>query len=138
MGRNCLQTTSHLSFLWETDMDKKTKISANYLESIPVRREDRPWRLKDDGMVEIDMENKGFYHSIAQKFFKKPRVSHIALDQYGSMVWQNIDGEHTVGDIIHIMEQAFPKEKDRMLDRVVTYMATLQNNRFIVMKGAKA
>lgn len=119
-------------------MDKKKRIPANYLESVPVRCKDRPWRLKEDGMVEVDMENKGFYHWVAQKFFHKPRISHIALDQYGSVVWQNIDGENTVMDIIHIMEQAFPKEKDRMLDRVVTYMATLQRSRFITMKGAKA
>ena len=119
-------------------MDKKKRISANYFESVPVRREDRPWRLKEDGMVEVDMENKGFYHSIAQKFFNKPRVSHIALDKYGSVVWQSIDGVNTVMDIIHIMEDRFPKEKERMLDRVVTYMATLQNNHFILMKGTKA
>ena len=119
-------------------MEKKKKISANYFENIPVRREDRPWRLKEDGMVEVDMENKGFYHSIAQKFFNKPRVSHITLDKYGSVVWQSIDGVNTVMDIIHIMEGRFPKEKERMLDRVVTYMATLQNNHFISMKGTKA
>ena len=108
------------------------------MESVPLHSEGRPWREKDDGTVEVDMENKGFYHSIAQKFFNKPRVSHIALDKYGSVVWRNIDGENNVMDIVHIMENAFPKEKDRMLDRVVTYMAILQNNGFISMKGAKS
>lgn len=118
-------------------MAKKKKIAQNYLDSVPVRRQDRPWRLLDDGMVEIDMENKGFYHSIAQKFFKKPRISHISLDQYGSVVWKNIDGKHTVMDIVRIMEHAFSEETDRMLDRVVTYMATLQTNHFISMQEAK-
>lgn len=116
-------------------MAKKKKVSQNYMDSVPVRRDDRPWRVKDDGMVEVDMENKGFYHTIAQKFFGKPRVSHIALDQYGSVVWQNIDGTHTVYDIVRIMEKEFPEERDRMLDRVVTYMAVLQNNSFIQMRG---
>ena len=119
-------------------MAKKRKVSPNYFEAVPVRKEDRPWRLKKDGMVEIDMENKGFYHFIAQKLFKKPRVSHIALDEYGSVVWQNIDGKNSVMDIIHVMENSFPKEKDRMLDRVVTYMATLQSNGFITLKTAKS
>ena len=88
-------------------------------------------------MVEIDMENTGFYHFIAQKFFRKPRISHISLDQYGSVVWQSIDGHNTVMDVIRIMEKEFPAETDRMLDRVVTYMATLQRNGFISMKEAK-
>ncbi len=119
-------------------MAKKRKVSPNYLESVPIKNAERPWRVKDDGMVEVDMENKGFYHFIAQKFFRKPRVSHIALDRYGSVVWQNIDGKNTVMDIVRVMEQSFPNEKERMLDRVVTYMAVLQNNRFISMKeGAK-
>ena len=119
-------------------MTKKKKIPSNYMENVPVHSENRPWRETDDGMVEVDMENKGFYHSIAQKFFNKPRVSHIALDKYGSVVWRNIDGKNNVMDIVHIMENAFPEEKDRMLDRVVTYMAILQNNGFISMKGAKS
>ena len=119
-------------------MAKQRKVSANYFESVPVRNETRPWRLKVDGMVEIDMENKGFYHSIAQKFFNKPRISHISLDKYGSVVWQSIDGKNNVMDIIRIMESTFPKEKDRMMDRVVTYMATLQSNGFVSIKGEKS
>ena len=106
-------------------MAKKKKVSANYFEIVPTRKSDRPWHVKDDGSVEIDMENKGFYNTIAQKLFKKPRVSHIALDKYGSVVWKNIDGKNTV------------MEKDRMLDRVVTYLATLQTNGFIAMPGGK-
>ena len=119
-------------------MAKKQKVSQNYFDSVPHRREDRPWRLKEDGMVEIDMENTGFYHWIAQKFFRKPRVSHISLDQYGSVVWQSIDGHNSVMDIVRIMEKEFPGETDRMLDRVVTYLATLQRNSFIYLKGAKS
>ncbi len=119
-------------------MAKKRKLPENYLDRVPVRREDRPWHLLEDGIVEIDMENKGFYHFVAQKFFKKPRISHISLDEYGSVIWQNIDGSNSVYDLVKIMEQHFPSETDRMLDRVVTYMAMLANNHFITMKGSKA
>ena len=119
-------------------MAKKRKVSANYFESIPMLNEERPWRVKEDGMVEIDMENKGFYHFIAQKLFKKPRVSHISLDEHGSVVWQSIDGRNSVMDIVRTMEKEFPEETDRMLDRVVTYLATLQRNSFIELKGVKS
>lgn len=116
---------------------KKTapkKVSRNYMDSIPERSEQMPWRIREDGMVEIDMENKGFYHTIAQKFWKKPRISHIALEKYGTVVWKNIDGQNTIYDIVRIMEAEFPEEKDRMLDRVVTYMGTLQRSKFITIK----
>lgn len=110
------------------------KAVKNYLDSIPERSGQMPWRIRGDGMVEIDMENKGFYHTIAQKFWKKPRVSHIALEKYGTAVWKNIDGQNTIYDIVRIMEAKFPDEKDGMLDRVVKYMGTLQRSKFITMK----
>ena len=118
-------------------MTKRKKVSKNFMDSIPVHSETFAWHVKEDGMVEIDVENKGFYHSIAQKFFHKPRVSHIALEKYGTVVWNSMNGENTVYDIVKIMEQEFPEEKDRMLDRVVTYMAVLQRNQFINMAGGK-
>lgn len=118
-------------------MAKKKKIAANYLDSIPIHRDGLVWRTKEDGMAELDMEHRGFYHSIAQKFFHKPRTSHIGLDKYGSTVWKNIDGTNTVMDIVHIMEDSFPEEKNRMLDRVVTFMAILQRNHFISIQEKK-
>lgn len=110
---------------------KVKKISVNYLEQIPKRSDTRPWKKDEKGMVVIEMENKGFYHRIAQRFFKKPKVSYIELDRYGSHVWENIDGKHTVYEIVQSMEDKFPQEKDRMLDRVVTFFATLQTHGFI-------
>lgn len=117
---------------------KTKKISENYLDSIPVRSQARPWREREDGRIEIDMENTGFYNSIAQKFFKRPRVSHVALDAYGSQLWKLVSGENTVMDIVRGMEKAFPDEQDRMLDRVVTFMATLQNEGFVKMQGGRS
>ena len=112
-------------------MAGKKKIAPNYLDKVPVRDSGHPWRTADDGTVEVDMEHRGFYHTVAQKLFKKPRVSHIALDKYGSVVWKSIDGKNTIGDIVGIMEEEFPDESERMIDRVVTFTVTLYNNRFI-------
>ncbi len=112
------------------------KVSENYLTSIPLVAKENKWHEKEEGIIEIDMEHKGFYAAIAQRFFKKPKVSHVALDRYGSRLWKLIDGNNTVLDIVSEMEKSFPNEKDRMLDRVVTFMATLQSNNFIEMKGA--
>ncbi len=110
---------------------KKQKIDKNYLDIVFIPNPERKWSEREDGMIVIDMENKGFFHSIAQKFFHKPRVSHIALDQYGTTLWKALDGNRNLFDVIHVMEEAFPDEKDRMLDRVVTFAHTLQVNHFI-------
>lgn len=110
---------------------QKQRIDKNYLDIVFIPNPERKWSEREDGMVVIDMENKGFFHSIAQKFFHKPRVSHIALDQYGTTLWKALDGNRNLFDVIHVMEEAFPDEKDRMLDRVVTFAHTLQVNHFI-------
>jgi hypothetical protein len=115
-------------------MAKKKKVSANYMDVIYKIPDVLPWREKKDGSIEVDMEHKGIYHRIAQKFFRRPRVSHIALDAYGSALWKACDGTHTVFDLVHIMEKKFPQEQDQMLNRVVTFLGTLERNGFIQRK----
>lgn len=113
-------------------MKKKKKISSNYLDTIFIPNPEMKWNEREDGMIVVDMVNKGFYHKIAQKFFHRPRVSHIAFDAYGTAVWKALDGEHTVFDVVSVMNATFPKEQERMLDRVVTFLHTLQVNHFII------
>lgn len=95
-------------------------------------REGLAWRCLDDGIVELDMENKGFFNSIAQKFFKRPRISHISLDEYGSALWLSLDGKATVNDVLQKMQEKFPEESEKMLNRVVQFLTTLELHRFIV------
>ena len=115
-------------------MKNKTKtrtLSANYMDIVFSRNTEIQWRVKENGFVEVDMENKGFFNSIAQKFFHRPRVSHIALDKYGSILWLALDGTATVNDLLNKMNEAFPAETDKMLNRVVQFLTTLETWKFI-------
>jgi hypothetical protein len=112
-------------------MAKKKKISQNYMDTILIPASSQKWSEREDGIIVIDMENKGFYHRIAQKFFHRPKVSHIALDKYGTAVWNALDGTNSVFDVVNHMIEQFPEEEERMLDRVITYLHTLQVNHFI-------
>lgn len=57
-------------------MKKNKREKENYLDRIP-KINDKKWELDDEGYVEVTVENTGFYNTIAQKFFKKPRFSFI-------------------------------------------------------------
>jgi hypothetical protein len=114
-------------------MAGKKRISANFMDIVFVPNPERQWK-EEAGRVVIDVENKGFYHWIAQKFFHRPRVSHISLDAHGTALWKELDGEKTVNDLVMIMTETFPGEEERMLDRVVTYLGILQNNHYIIKK----
>ncbi len=115
-------------------MKNKTKtrtLSANYMDIVFSKNADIRWRVKENSMVEVDMVNKGFFNSIAQKFFHRPRVSHIALDKYGSTLWFALDGTATVNDLLSKMNQTFPTESDKMLNRLVQFLTTLEKWEFI-------
>ena len=62
----------------------KKKDSKNYLDYVPVKNPEVEYETGDDGIVTVYIEWKGFYHRIAQKFFKRPRVSDVKLDGYGA------------------------------------------------------
>ena len=110
---------------------KKKIISKNYMDFIFLPTQNIHWHNENEFVI-LDVENKGFFNKIAQKFFGQPKVSHISLDKYGSTLWQLLDGENTVFQIVKKMEEAFPAEKDKMLDRVITFLHTLQVNKYII------
>lgn len=112
-------------------MGKQKKLPPNYMDTIFIPAEELHWEQRKDGMIVLDMVNNGFFHRIAQRFFRKPKVSHIAMDKYGTKLWLALDGKRTVYQVVTVMEQAFPNETDRMLDRTVTFLRTLQIHHFI-------
>ncbi len=113
---------------------KKSKISENYLEKTPVRREDIGWNVDDKGMVTLEIENKGAFNRIAQKLFKRPRVSYIHLDENGSFVWQQIDGENDVLKIGEAVHDHFGEKAEPLYERLAQFIKTLEAYRFITFK----
>ena len=110
------------------------KKNKNFLDFIPVINDEYKWDEKE-GIVTVHVVYKGFYHTIAQKLFKTPKVSHIALDEYGSFVWRNIDGENSVYDIGVLVKEKYKEKAEPLYERLVQFFKILKNNRFIVIKG---
>ena len=48
-----------------------SKNKENYLDKIPVIN--RKWELIENNLVEVTVENRGFFNAIAQKIFKRPK-----------------------------------------------------------------
>ncbi len=106
------------------------KKEKNYLDNIP--KINKKWELTEQGEVEITVENKGVFHKIAQKFFKKPRYSFIKLDEYGSCVWQQIDGEKTIYEIGQILKSQHKKAANQLYERLAKFMGILEHNKYII------
>ena len=106
----------------------------NYLDYVPVIDPRNTWDAQD-GKVTIHMVHRGFYAAVAQKFFHTPRVSHIDLDAMGSFIFQQIDGQRTVGQLALLVRDRFGQEAEPLYDRLVKYMQILCNNGFIYFSG---
>ena len=114
--------------------DKKNIISQNYLEKIPVRPEGIKWSADEKGIVTLDIENTGVFNRIAQKLFKKPKVSHVHLDEIGSFVWPLLDGEKNIVELGRLVEERFGEKANPLYERLAKYFQILDSYHFIEWK----
>ncbi len=109
----------------------KSAKSENYLDKCPVRCEDLKWSSDENGIVTLDMENKGLVNKLAQKLLKKPPVSHIHLDELGSFVWLETDGKNSIYDIGESVKSRFGQKAEPLYERLAGYFRSLEVNGFI-------
>ena len=113
---------------------KKIVISKNYLEKVPIRSEEIKWSVDDNDIVTLEIENKGWANKIAQKFFKRPKISYVHLDKLGSFIWPIIDGEKTIIDIGEFVDKEFGEESHPLYERLSQYFKILDSYHFINWK----
>lgn len=109
-------------------MNKKVK---NFLENKPYRNESIGWNCDENGVVTLEIENKGFVNKIAQKLFKKPKISFVHLDEIGSYVWPIIDGQKDIIEIGEQVKEKFAEKAEPIYERLAKYFQILASYGFI-------
>ena len=110
---------------------KKNVIDKNYLERIPKRSSYIEWKTDKDGIVTLEIENTGWANRIAQKFFKRPKISYVHLDKLGSFVWPLIDGEKTITVLGKLVDEKFGEDAHPLYERLARYFQILDSYHFI-------
>ena len=110
----------------------------NYLDYIPAVSPRNTWEADETGTVTNHMVHRGFYAWLAQRFFRRPRVSRIRLDAMGSFVFQHIDGKRTVGALAKLVRAEFGEDAEPLYGRLVQYLKILRNNGLIDYVGKDA
>ena len=113
---------------------KPLKIERNYLEGKPIRTPSIRWSTSEDGVVTLEIDNKGLMNRIAQKLFKKPKISYVHLDETGSFVWPLIDGETDLIHIGELVKEHFGEKAEPLYERLAKYFKILESYRFISFK----
>lgn len=109
----------------------KNKSETNYLDRIPVKNSNLGWSKDENGIVTLEIENCGIMNRIAQRLFKKPRISYIHLDETGSFVWPLIDGAKTVASIGEKLDATFGEKAHPLYERLAKYFQVLESYGFI-------
>ena len=103
----------------------------NYLEKIPRHKDMLSWSQDENGIVTLEMQNKGAANRIAQLLLKKPKISYIHLEEFGSFVWLTIDGKRDITAIGELVREHFGEKAEPLYERLSTYIKTLHSNGFI-------
>ena len=112
-------------------MKKQNKVGVNYLEKIPQKRQGFNWSQDSSGAVTLEIENKGFANRLAQKLLKKPKISYIHLEQFGSFIWQKIDGKRDIIAIGELTREHFGEKAEPLYERLSQYFRTLESYGFV-------
>ena len=87
------------------------KEKKNYIDNIP-KINDMKWDVSEDGIVEITVENTGFYNTIAQK----------------------IDGKKSIYEIGKELQAVHEGAATQLYERLSQYFAILERNKYIVFE----
>lgn len=98
------------------------------MDFVPRRKSNIIWTEKANGCVAVELEHRGFYAKIAQRFFHKPRCSTIALDMHGSYVWKQMNGKRTLREIACGMKQTFGAQAEPLYARLISFIGILMQN----------
>ncbi len=112
----------------------KKVISENYLEKKPKRASGIIWNEDEESLVTLEIENQGIMNRIAQKLFKKPKISYIHLDKFGSFVWKTIDGEKSIFEIGPEFKEKFGDDAEPLYERLAKYFQILKSYNFITFE----
>lgn len=105
--------------------------SKNMLDFVPKRSKKINWQIRETGLVRICVKHRGFYSKLAQMLVKAPPISNIDMDQFGSFIWNAIDGRRTVAEIAEMVKQRFGKDAEPLYQRLTAFFRILYANRLI-------
>ncbi len=106
----------------------------NYLDYIPIKNQKYDWWQAENGDITIFVENRGVFHWFAQKLLKKPRISQIHLEEFGSFLWVRTDGKQSIFELGEMVYEAFGENVEPLYPRLIQYMKNLEEYGFVNMK----
>ena len=106
----------------------------NLLDLVPLRK--IQFGESSDGRITLlkpKFNNKFLVKYLIPRM-NKPNYK-IKLDQFGSFVWKQCNGENTVGQIGELLKEKFQGEIEAVYDRLTVFIQSLSSHKFIKYKN---
>ena len=103
----------------------------NYLDYIPKKTDKIQWRELDNRLIQIIKLRNSLLDKVVRKLFFTPDKFVIDLDEIGSFIWKQIDGERSIYEISQLVKEEFGEDAEPLYERLIQYMNVLKNNGFV-------
>lgn len=112
----------------------RNRRKVNYLDFVPRKNMNNSSFTNEKGNCVIKIENVGAFNKMAQIILKKPRYSYIELEEFGTYIWEYIDGKNTIYDIAQKVSERFGKDAEPLYERICKYFTAMENVKLIVLE----
>lgn len=103
----------------------------NYFDLIPIINMENTWEINEQNVVVIQAQKKGFLNRMAVRFFNCSDKVEIELDGYGSFVWQKINGQKSISEIVEEISKELGEEIELAAKRAAMFFEMLRMHRLI-------
>ena len=110
----------------------KKKKEENFIEKTPFVN--KKITVNDEGIVTLEVENKGVMNRIMQWLLFKPKVSYIHLDEFGSFAVLKTDGNRSVFEIGKLVDEHFGEKAHPLYERLSKFYQIMDSYGFIDWK----
>jgi glutathionyl-hydroquinone reductase len=112
-------------------MLKKKEEMHNFLDLVPKKSSKVKCEQREEELIRLIVPRDSLVDRIVRKLFFTPDAFKIDLDELGSFVWRQIDGQKTIYEIGQQLKEEFKEEAEPLYERLVQFMNILKNNKFI-------
>ncbi len=120
--------------LFRKENQEKSGTVPNLLTIVPDRNVD--WKETEDGKIDLIKPKYSNIHirHLVDRLMKEPHYT-VHLDEVGSFIWHQIDGQRTVEIIGREMQQNFGERIEPVFDRLAQFIHSLHSGKFILLKN---
>ena len=110
----------------------KKKKEENYIDKIPSVN--KKITVNEEGIVTLEVENKGIMNRIMQKLLFKPEISYIHLDEFGSFAVLQADGVRSIFEIGKLVKEQFGEKAEPLYERLSKFFQIMDSYGFVDWK----